>query len=232
VDGAHGPGHLNLGGLLPSLGCDVYMANLHKWAFAPAAAAFLWVNPSCPSRSKLHHPIVSHCYGQGLKAEVAMLGTRDYAPIFAVPAGINFLARLGGVEVVAKRNADMCYRALQMLSVAWQVEAFCSPRNLCGSMGMLGCPEILGDSESDADALRLDLRARNIVIQRLVPKAGDRLYMRVSCAVYNDWSEYETLRDAVLDIIAWKRGICGGEQPQLQKQIAEMSDELRGPCGV
>ena len=31
--------------------------------------------------------------------------------------------------------------------------------------------------------------------------AGDRLYLRISAAVYNDWAEYEELRDAVLDIV-------------------------------
>lgn len=182
----------------------MYMANLHKWAFAPTAAAFLWVSPTCPSRNKFHHPIVSHRYGEGLQAEVSMLGTRDYSPIFSVPAGLRFLARLGGIDAVVKRNGDMCYRALQMLSAAWEVEPYCSPRKLCASMGMMGCPTILGDTRSEGEELRLELRCRNIVIQRLVPIVGDRLYMRLSCAVYNDWSEYETLRDAVLDIVRLK----------------------------
>lgn len=39
-----------------------------------------------------------------------------------------------------------------------------------------------------------------IVIQRLTPVSGDRLYMRISAAPYNYMGEFEVLRDAVLDI--------------------------------
>jgi hypothetical protein len=50
--------------------------------------------------------------------------------------------------------------------------------------------------------LRLTLRSKNIVVQRCVAVPGDRLYLRISCAVYNHWSEYETLRDVVLQLAA------------------------------
>lgn len=202
VDGAHTPGQLDLTALLPGLDCDVYIANMHKWAFSPTSAAFLWVNPHCKSRSRFHHPIVSHCNGLGFKAEVAMLGTRDYSAILTVPAGITFLESLGGVRAVSARNADLCGRAVAMLAVAWGTEEHIPYKHPASSMGMVGCPPVLGDSIEDGEALRLGLRAQGIVVQKMVPIEGDRLYMRVSCAVYNDWTEIEVLRDAVLDAAA------------------------------
>ena len=39
-----------------------------------------------------------------------------------------------------------------------------------------------------------------IVIQKLTPVKGDRLYMRLSVAAYNYMEEYLVLRDAVLDL--------------------------------
>lgn len=131
-----------------------------------------------------------------------MLGTRDYSAMLSVSAGIDFLNSLGGIEKVSKRNKDMCFRAMQMLSEAWGVSSFCHPQELCASMGMVGCPQVLGDSEEDAERIRLALRERNIVVQRLVPVQGDRLYLRVSCGVYNDWTDFEVLRDAMLEIMS------------------------------
>ena len=54
----------------------------------------------------------------------------------------------------------------------------------------------------EGDALRLTLRAMNIVVQKCVPVPGDRLYLRISCAVYNHFAEYELLRDAILLLAA------------------------------
>jgi hypothetical protein len=54
------------------------------------------------------------------------------------------------------------------------------------------------------EELRLALREMNIVVQKCVPVRGDRLYMRISCAVYNHFGEFELLRDAVLLLAAKK----------------------------
>ena len=75
----------------------------------PAAAAFLWCSPNAPSRSCLHHPIISHSYTPSplhdndfvLPAECAMLGTRDYSPMLVVPAALAFAK----VNII---NAFMC----------------------------------------------------------------------------------------------------------------------------
>ena len=138
--------------------------------------------------------------------------------------------KLGGIEALSARNIKLCYDAAVHLSEAWGTRPFCTPQGLSTSTAMIGCPSNLGDTWEDAERLRLALRvwkprvmpddtdavtARchaegspippryctgGIVIQKLVPIAGDRLYMRLSAACYNTMEEFEILRDAVLEI--------------------------------
>ena len=129
VDGAHVPGQISLHGLC-SLGCDYYLANIHKWCYAPASVAFVWVSPTAPSRNKLHHPIVSHCYNQGLFAETCMLGTKDYSAMFVVPESLDFLDALGGLDVVVNRNQALCKDAVELLSQGWQTQEYAQPMAL------------------------------------------------------------------------------------------------------
>ncbi len=65
---------------------------------------------------------------------------------------------------------------------------------------MVGVPANLGDTSEDSEYLRLKLRARNIVVQIFYPIKNDRLYFRISAAVYNTIEEFAILRDAVLEI--------------------------------
>ncbi len=70
---------------------------------------------------------------------------------------------------------------------------------------MVGVPSALGDTPDDSEYLRLKLRARNIVVQVFFPVKNDRLYFRISAAVYNTIDEFVILRDAVLEIAKEKQ---------------------------
>jgi hypothetical protein len=66
VDGAHAFGALpDLH--VPSLGCDTYTANLHKWGCTPKGAAFLWATPE--AQRGLRPLVTSHGYGLGFRGE-------------------------------------------------------------------------------------------------------------------------------------------------------------------
>lgn len=232
VDGAHAPGMLDLSCVPSSLGADYYVGNMHKWCMAPISVAVMWISPTAPSRHNIHHPIVSHSFREGISAEFAMLGTRDYSSMLAGVAALDFIDNtFGGIAAMYARNHQLCIDAIRMLSKAWGSEAVALPESLHTSMGMVGLPAELGDTLEANERLRLELRAwkpsninsnnstssteegvpqphevtGGIVVQWSYPVAGDRLYMRISAAVYNYMEEFETLRDAVLEIAARRR---------------------------
>jgi selenocysteine lyase/cysteine desulfurase len=132
-----------------------------------------------------------------------MLGTKDYSALFSVSAAMDFVCdRLGGVRNIIERNRSLCRWAMEMLATAMGTSEKCLPQLLCASMGMVGCPAILGDTWEDSERIRLELRNDyRIVVQKLFPVSGDGLYLRVSVAVYNSEEEFYLLRDALVGII-------------------------------
>jgi isopenicillin-N epimerase len=76
VDGAHGPGLLDLD--LAAVGADVYVGNAHKWLLAPRGAAF--IQASTAARRWVGGPVVS--WGWTWEGEDAFQGRFDWPGTF------------------------------------------------------------------------------------------------------------------------------------------------------
>jgi len=190
VDGAHAPGALPLD--VPSLGVDWYTANLHKWAFTPRAAGFLW---SAPERSVgLHPTVISWGLDQGFSAEFDLTGTRDPSPFLAAPEAIAFLRDLG-VDDVRAYNHDLAWEAARFLSRRWGTKLGMGEA-MVGTMATVPLPERLGSTRDDAARLR-DALLFEDRIEIQLHAWRDRLWVRVSAQVYNDIRDIERLASAV-----------------------------------
>ncbi|KAA8545311.1 hypothetical protein F0562_020095 [Nyssa sinensis] len=156
VDAAHAIGCTEVD--MKEIGADFYTSNLHKWFFCPPAVAFLYCRKS-DEQSDLHHPVVSHEYGNGLAVESAWIGTRDYSAQIVVPEVVEFVNRFeGGIDGIRKRNHDKVVEMAEMLVKAWGTHLG-APPGMCASMVMVGLPTCLGIlSDSDALKLRTHLR--------------------------------------------------------------------------
>ncbi|XP_078173482.1 putative L-cysteine desulfhydrase 1 [Carex rostrata] len=210
VDGAHAIGNVEVD--VEAIGADFYTSNLHKWFFCPPAVAFLH---SCKGRSNsLHHPVVSHEYGNGLPMESGWIGTRDYSAQLVVPDAINFVNKFeGGIEGIRKRNHEKVVEMGRMLAQAWGTDLG-APPEMSGSMVMVGLPGCLGIcSDSDAMKLRGLLREEYkvevpIYYNSRRVEAGEEGptrvtgYARISYQVYNVEAEYFVLRDAITKLVS------------------------------
>ena len=208
VDAAHSIGCVDVD--MEEIGADFYTSNLHKWFFCPPSIAFLYSRKTPKGGgSDLHHPVVSHEYGNGLAVESAWIGTRDYSAQLVVPAVLEFVNRFeGGIEGIKKRNHDAVVEMGQMLAEAWGTHLG-SPPDMCGSMIMVGLPPCLGIA-SDADALRLRVPLREdfgveVPIYYRPPRDGEvgcvTGYARISHQVYNKVDDYYKFRDAVNQLV-------------------------------
>jgi isopenicillin-N epimerase len=191
VDGAHAPGALDLD--VPSIGADWYVGNLHKWAFTPRSAGFLWAAPG--RQEGIHHPVISWGLGRGFTAEFDWVGTRDPSAYLAAPAAIAFLREIGPERMRAHNHA-LAWSGARLLCERWG-----NPLELTepmvGVMATVPLPARLGSTPEDAARLRDDLLLRDRIEIQLHAWKG-RLWVRSSTQIYNELSDLDRLAEAVL----------------------------------
>lgn len=136
VDGAHAIGSVDID--VHDIDADYYMANVHKWLFAPPVVAFFHAKPQ--QLSRMHHPVVSHSYGTGFLNESYWVGTRDYSALLSVPKAIQFMKDFfGDMEFYRKSNHDKVVEMGEMLARSWGT-CLGAPPDLFASMAMVGLP--------------------------------------------------------------------------------------------
>jgi isopenicillin-N epimerase len=193
IDGAHAPAMLPLN--VEHIGATWYAGNLHKWAFAPRGAAFLWVRPD--RQSEIHPTIISHRLGEGFAREFGWQGTRDVTAWLSVPRAISFLAELGE-QRVREHNHALAAWAHRMLCRRWDATPL-SPLDgaMLGSMATVALPAALQDmSDAEGEALQRRLYSQHR-IEVPVHRFSGRWVLRVSCQVYNAARHYERLAEVV-----------------------------------
>jgi isopenicillin-N epimerase len=190
ADGAHAPGAVALD--VPSLGVDWYVANLHKWAWAPRSSGFLWA--PLERQAGLHPPVISWGLDQGFTSEFDLVGTRDPSAHLAAPAAIAFLRELGH-EAVCAHNHALAWTAARQLATRWGT-TLGYPESMVATMATVPLPERLGGSHADAARLRDALLFEDHIEVQLHAARG-RLWARISAQVYNELSDYERLAEAV-----------------------------------
>jgi isopenicillin-N epimerase len=191
VDGAHAPGAIEVD--IPALGVDWYVANLHKWAFAPRGCGVMWAAPQ--RRATLHPSIISWGLDLGWLHEFDWTGTRDPTPFLCAPEGLRFMSEQLGTLAMRDHNHALVRRAALQLGERWG-QPWRTPDSMTGCMATVPLPTDL--DASAAEAIRLKdwlLAERQIEVPVLL--RGGQLWARISAQVYNDDSDIECLAEAV-----------------------------------
>jgi isopenicillin-N epimerase len=182
VDGAHGPGQVDLD--LAALGADYYVGNCHKWLMAPKGCGFLHARRD--RQSGLHPLTISHGYGGGFLAEFDWTGTTDFSAYLAVTAAIAFHETLGGASL-RTRNADLARRAAEALAGALDGEIGGGAEN-SGAMAVVQVPGLAEDGVEKFRARLLGLGT-----DAPVHAIGGAAWLRLSAAAYNELADFESL---------------------------------------
>jgi isopenicillin-N epimerase len=193
VDGAHAPGAIEVD--IAGLGVDWYVANLHKWAFAPRSCGVLWAAPE--RRAGLHPCVLSWDVTSGdWLQEFDWTGTRDPSPWLAAPAALAFMRDRLGTEAMRRHNHALAWESARMLAERWRRD-WPTPEPMVGCMVTVALPEWLGPVDAiSAQRLRDALLERHVIEVPVIARAG-ALWLRVSLQVYNEAADVERLAEAV-----------------------------------
>jgi isopenicillin-N epimerase len=191
VDGAHVPGQRPLD--LRALGADFYVGNCHKWLCTPKGSGFLYAGRDV--QPQLTPLVISWGWREdgpvtGLSEALEAQGTRDIAAFLSVPAAIAFQEQHDWPRVQAE-----CHALLGRVGSA---------------IGALtGLPPLAPESDEwyaqmaafplpPCDAARLKERLYDeYTIEVPIVTWRDRQFVRVSVQAYNDWSDLNTLVEAL-----------------------------------
>ena len=196
ADGAHVPGNIAVD--IDSFGVDWYVANLHKWAWAPRSAGLLWAAKQ--HQGYLHPTVTSWGLDHGPAAEFDLQGTRDPTHFLTAPYAIELMNEFGGDDGVAaiyRYNHELAWWAGHYLADRWGTR-FTTPEEMIGSMVNVRLPAHLGSSSADAERVRAELEAEGIEVPLYV--GVDELTTRVSAQIYCDRVDIERLGDAVVKL--------------------------------
>ncbi|XP_060551212.1 uncharacterized protein LOC132712792 [Ruditapes philippinarum] len=198
IDGAHGLGSLPLN--ITSLDPDYYITNAHKWFCSPKGTALMYVRKELQT---LTRPlIISHGFGSGFNSEFIWAGLHDYSPFLALHTVLDFWEGLGQ-DRAHQYMHGLCKQAGRMLFEGWNTE-MAAPEDMFGSMCLVRLPDGLQKISDHMDYSAAETIQNTLYhdynIEVPVKCVQQRLYVRISAHIYNEMSEYKTLRDAVLDI--------------------------------
>ncbi|RPE29293.1 aminotransferase class V-fold PLP-dependent enzyme [Kitasatospora cineracea] len=195
VDAAHAPGALpvDLGGAAG--GADFWAGNLHKWAFAPRAAAVLAVDR--PWRPEVRPLTLSWEHDRGFPRRVEWRGTFDYTPWLAAPAGLALIHRIGA-DRLRDHNDRLAAHGQRLLVERAGLRALPALPGL----GMRAVRLPPGTAEQEHAAKALMTAVHRILDTRVAvrPWPGGGI-LRISAQLYNRPEEYRRLADGLARLL-------------------------------
>lgn len=202
VDGAHAPLQidLNLNELPPAARPSVYVGNLHKWMSSAKSVGFMWVPKDV--QELITPPVRSHGASEGFTSEFIWDGTRDYSASVAVPFLTQFWNTVG-TDRVRDYCSTMVRDASAMLCKAFETQEVARRAPF---MSLVRLPDVLHRGSRPSAKYVQDVLHEKYCIEVPVKNVDGVLYLRISAFVYNTMSDYEALRDAVLEIVeSWNK---------------------------
>ncbi|MES2891444.1 MAG: aminotransferase class V-fold PLP-dependent enzyme [Bacteroidota bacterium] len=197
VDGAHGPGLLQLD--LPALGCDIYASCCHKWMLGPKGTGFLYVHTD--SIEKLS-PQFAGAYsdsGWDLLSSPPRLngfvptahrffyGTQSPAQYAGVIAAIKFIEAIGQEKIETRTRDLATYLQDQLLDMGKEKIEMLSPTEAISRGASIGFKVHKLGYKEVANACR-----KEKLIIRAVPENGVDC-VRVSTHIFNNKEEIDQL---------------------------------------
>jgi isopenicillin-N epimerase len=200
VDGAHGPGMLELN--LDEIGAAYYTGNCHKWLCTPKGSGLLHVRRDL--QDSVRPTVISHGANSPradrsrFQVEFDWVGTTDPSALLVIPTAIEYLGGLidGGWPAIWDRHKRQALAARELLCSALDVPEP-SPPDMIAALASVPLPP--GDPDAPAGVWDLDpmqqvlFEAHAIEVPIMAWPAPPARVLRVSAQLYNTLQPYRDL---------------------------------------
>ncbi|AOW05163.1 pyridoxal phosphate-dependent transferase [Yarrowia lipolytica] len=224
IDGAHGIGLVELN--LKENEPDFFVSNLHKWGYVPRGAAVLVVAKK--HHNKIHTLPVSHTYlddefeaaseldkSRRLVDRFTFVGTTDFSTHLSTPAAVKFREQIGGEEAIRNYCFELAKKVGTFAADFFGTEVL---ENAAGTLttAMVNIRLPVSEkwlNEASAEDKEHLLQVINTYplenFDTFVPPVfhNGKLYIRLSCQVYNELSDYKVGVQSVKEALKQVPGV-------------------------
>ena len=195
IDGAHAPGMIEPD--IEGINAEWYVANCHKWLFAPKSCAFIVTKKE--KQEEFHPLVISLDYGTNYQKEFSWVGTRNFSSMLALYDAIKFYENLGAEEI-RNYNHSLVIEAGKLIS--GHIETiYNKDESMTGSMLTMKLPELKGNYKILLNTELRDLFIREYMIEIPFMMFDNRIWFRISAQVYNEIEDYRIFAAAITRIV-------------------------------
>jgi len=201
IDAAHAIGHVPIN--LRELDVDFYTSNCHKWLCAPKGTAFLYINKRY--RDDIVPLTISHGYHQTLNGKFSWIGTRDISNFLCIKSSLEFY-RTVGLEKWRAYTYKLLRDSYKYLCDVWGTKGLLTEYNdeYIGQFICIELPkpkvEIPGETDAEKAVYIQDTLYEKHHIEVPIIPLQERIYVRISAQIYNEFSDYVLLGDAIKEM--------------------------------
>jgi len=180
IDAAHTFNHIDFS--IRKLDPDFYYSNIHKWAPMPKSLAFIYIKKEIRNRL---FSIQDSQY-------------RDFSNIYCLKETLEFIERLG-----RQRMMDYCktlaHQAGQRISDIWGTELLIPTEN--NQIAMINVVLPCQNKELLEKLFNPKFMLDKLQVYIVATKYKDFYYVRFSCYIYNQLSDYEFAANLVMKLL-------------------------------
>ncbi|MBP7346870.1 MAG: aminotransferase class V-fold PLP-dependent enzyme [Sediminibacterium sp.] len=205
IDGAHGPGMLNLD--LKDMGCDAYASCCHKWMLGPKGTAFVYVNKEKMKEvdakfvggysSKNWDLIQNPPFFEGLvdDAHRYHYGTQNAALYFGIAEAIDFQEKIGKEKIEKRIRFLGNYLQEGLLAIGKERVQMLTPTEDQSKAALIAFKPV----RKEYDKIVNECKDANIHL-RSVPENQINC-IRVSTHIYNSTAEIDVLLEKLQTLL-------------------------------
>ena len=196
-------GHIDVN--ISDMDPDIYLSNGHKWLFSPRGSSILYVKQELQD---IIYPTTISFLGRGdtdFQKYFNYQGTNDHTAWLSMAAAIEYRENVcGGDEKIKTYIHDLCIDVSNLLvNQIWNTSNLVTDSSYYGAMVNIELPT---SNVTKCQALQTEIynNADDNEYYSWIPviQYDNKCYVRLSCQIFNQLSDYQWLGERVLDLLA------------------------------